>query len=98
MDASDRIPIRLYRPSTGTEGAAFQERFCVRCVKDRQNDCGILAASYAFSIDDVSYPRQWVEIGDEPQCTAFVEDTGQEWPAPPTRFELEAAGQQRLEI
>ena len=34
-DGSERIPIRFYRPGSGTEGMAFQEAYCDRCVKDR---------------------------------------------------------------
>lgn len=106
MSANDRIPIRPYRPGTGTEGMCFQEEFCCRCVKDaavnRSDDpewedgCKLLAAAYAFNIGEKGYPTEWIIVGDEPQCTAFVEDVGQQWPALPTSYELEAAGQQRL--
>lgn len=106
-DGSERIPIRPYQPCNGTEGEWFTGQFCARCVKDRavnqggndpdwSNGCRILADSYAYKVGDAKYPSQWVRIGDEPQCTAFVEDVGQKWPPDPTAIELEAAGQQRL--
>ena len=56
----------------------------------------ILAASYAFNVGEKGYPGEWIEVGDDPQCTAFVEDVGQKWPPDTTPYELEAAGQQRL--
>lgn len=107
MSANDRITIRPYRPGTGTEGACFQEEFCCRCVKDAavnrhgddpewEDGCQILARAYAHDIGEKGYPTEWIVVGDEPQCTAFVEDIGQKWPADATPYELEAAGQRRL--
>lgn len=104
MSDRDEIPIRLYRPGSGTEGMCFHEAWCDKCVKDRgfpdddQEDgwCPIIAAAHAFDVADPKYPQQWIVVGDEPQCTAFVEDVGQPWPAPATPYELEAAGQRRL--
>lgn len=89
--------IKLYRPSNGTEGESFIEDMCGNCERDRafredpdRNDgCPILAASYAFNIDDPRYPQEWQYVwfgGDEcPTCTAFVE-SGK--PIPPPRDEL----------
>lgn len=107
MSDRDDIPIRPYRPGSGTEGAGFQEEWCCRCVKDRavngspedpdwSNGCSILADSYAYEVGDAKYPTAWISVGGVPQCTAFVEDVGQKWPPDATAIELEAAGQRRL--
>lgn len=98
------VPIRLYRPGSGTEGMCFYEAWCARCVKDRGFDdearreewCQIIADTHAYDIKDPKYPVYWITVGDEPQCTAFVENVGQQWPPAPSAIELEAAGQTRL--
>lgn len=85
-----------YRPSNGTEGEIFMSCFCHRCELDkgfRENpeefdSCPIVADAFAYSIDDPSYPKEWVRDedadimligGNGARCTAFVED-GQEVP------------------
>lgn len=67
-----------YRPSNGTEGHAFIEHFCGRCVKDEAyrhggDSCPIVANTLAYGIDDPRYPREWIEDddGSDPRCTAF---------------------------
>lgn len=68
---------RAYRPANGTEGEAFEARFCRRCACDdiealmegRADGCPILADAYAGQ-----QPRQWVQdVPDGPTCTAFAE-------------------------
>lgn len=49
---------------------------------DYANGCDILVRSLAFGTDDPDYPTEWVRIDDEPTCTAFLEDGGDE-PDPP---------------
>lgn len=72
-----------YRPSTGTEGAAFQERWCDLCARDAafraDPDCGqgcqIVADTFAYDITDPKYPKEWVFDHDgRPSCTAFTTD------------------------
>lgn len=76
-----------YRPSNGTEGAFFCERFCNHCIHDRNQDCDIFARSLSWNIGDDNYPKEWVcewsEADDgfpicNPECTAFEEDKGQD--------------------
>lgn len=81
----DEKPIRLYRPSSGSEGAYFQEQFCCHCARDaamngskvfddcRDDDlCQIIADTYAYDIGEPQYPREWIEDEEGPRCTAFV--------------------------
>jgi hypothetical protein len=100
MVAVQRI-LRPYRPSNGTEGEAFQEKFCCNCVRDRavnlggddpqwEDGCQILARALA----DGGVP-EWVEMDSGPFCTAYVPDEGQD-PNESTKLELERAGQLRL--
>lgn len=61
-----------YRPSNGSEGDWFMSKWCRRCVKDSAAmPCGIIARSMALDIGEKGYPREWVEDGDGPRCTAF---------------------------
>lgn len=80
-----------YRPSNGTEGEIFIDHFCCNCARDVLGvggdpetgiQCPILAASFAYSITDPEYPKEWVRDvvsqwgdigGDGARCTAFVE-------------------------
>jgi hypothetical protein len=71
---------RAYRPSNGTEGDMFMERWCFRCTKDdaeHERYCPIIARSMAHEVGEDGYPGQWI-IGDDgqPRCTAFERDWG----------------------
>jgi hypothetical protein len=86
-DGSDYPKTKPYRPSNGTEGMMFTERFCDRCKRDaryRETDdgadgCPILAASYCYEVDSEKYPKEWIvnlhdAIGSTARCTAFEHD------------------------
>lgn len=72
---------RKWRPSNGTEGELFIERFCQHCIHDADHrddtgsGCEILIRTWAYDIDDPKYPAQW-RIGPDgqPTCTAFEEE------------------------
>lgn len=71
-----------YRPSSGMEGMAFEDRFCDRCEANRefweryqQDDvrgelmCPINRKAYEGQVE------QWVyDENGEPMCTEFKED------------------------
>lgn len=68
-----------YRPSSGCEGADFQEEFCSRCRADQAfrdgtgDSCPIIAATMVFDVDDENYPAEWIYGADgKPTCTAFA--------------------------
>lgn len=72
--------IEIYRPSCGTEGADFMDRWCARCERDRAwredpdfgEGCSIAARTMAVKADDPGYPQEWREDGPlGPRCTAF---------------------------
>jgi hypothetical protein len=71
-----------YRPSNGTAGADFEDRWCSHCSRDaafRANPdsgdgCPIVAATFAFEIDHPEYPKEWVTNEKGPRCTAFTTD------------------------
>lgn len=78
-----------YRPTSGTEGAAFQERWCDHCARDAAfradpdfgTGCQIVADTFAYDITDPKYPKEWVfDAEGRPKCTAFTTD-----PACPVR-------------
>ena len=65
-----------YRPSNGTEGEMFMERWCYRCTKDDQQNvfCPIIAKTMAFDVDNPEYPSEWqYNPQGQPICTAFEE-------------------------
>jgi hypothetical protein len=87
MDGSDFPQTKKYRPSNGTEGAAFMDRFCDRCKReakyrrtdDGSDGCPIIAKTMGYDIDDPEYPSEWViNLGDATgmtaRCTAFQFD------------------------
>jgi hypothetical protein len=81
-----------YRPGSGTEGMAFDERWCNHCTRDEEyrNDpdnvdpakgCQILSNTFILEINDPEYPKEWIYGKDgRPCCTAFTTD-----PAKPVR-------------
>jgi hypothetical protein len=59
---------RPYRPSNGTEGMLFDDRWCSRCQRDaawRENEsgvpCVILSRTLIHSLGDAEYPIEWVQ-------------------------------------
>jgi len=72
---------KKYRPANGHEGELFFGAWCAGCERDRafrESDCecpgcDILARTYAFDVDDLRYPSEWIIGTDgQPRCTAFV--------------------------
>lgn len=74
---------RSYRPSNGTEGMDFMDKFCLRCERDRkfretqdgEDGCPIVADTFVYETDDHRYPKEWIceEDFSEARCTAFEE-------------------------
>jgi hypothetical protein len=72
-----------YRPSNGTEGEFFQERWCEHCRADKdfreafaQNGsgdggCSILGRTMLYDAEHELYPKEWQWQKGEPVCTAF---------------------------
>ena len=60
-----------YQPSNGTEGAIFQELFCMRC-KQGDDSCDIATRAWWLDLNDPNYPSEWQYGPDgQPKCTAF---------------------------
>ncbi len=63
-----------YRPSNGTEGVMFEEKWCDRCKHDQgQESCSIIAMANAFDLQDPDYPRDKLIYGSDghPMCVDF---------------------------
>ena len=64
---------RPYRPSNGTEGDYFEERFCGRCERDRKwresegktEGCEIHVMMLAYDERNTACPEEWVEDVDD---------------------------------
>jgi hypothetical protein len=81
-----------YRPSNGTEGMMFMERWCSKCSQDtEESPCEILTSAMVFGITDKGYPREWAyDKEGRPFCTAFTDATPEEHyrcPETPDLFE-----------
>jgi hypothetical protein len=92
-----------YRPGSGTEGMAFDDKWCSHCARDakfRETDdgadgCQILSASFLYEKTDPNYPKEWVyDREGTPCCTAFTTD-----PTCPVRCDrtLELFSQERTD-
>lgn len=80
------LPVRLYRPSNGTEGEGFWSAWCCNCQRDKamregvdldecddNERCDIIALTMAYSIDEPGYPQEWrYDENGVPCCTAFI--------------------------
>lgn len=61
----------LYRPSNGTEGIAFWDRFCRVCRKNSR--CSVFDKALFHDIDPkIKYPKCLTyDDADKPTCTRF---------------------------
>lgn len=82
-------PGESYRPSNGTEGAAFEAYYCDRCRHESEyrdtgeGGCLILLNAFAFDKGEDGYPAEWVYGPDGvPTCTAFDDGSEPERPRP----------------
>jgi len=80
-EMAERLKARAgekYRPSNGSEGMMFMERWCAKCQRDAAyragtgDSCPIVCNSLIHSIDEEGYPAEW-QYGDDgqPRCSAF---------------------------
>jgi len=67
--------IAKYRPSNGTEGMIFLDKFCDHCIYDDPDNeiyCEIIEKTMIFDVDDKGYPIEWRYGEDgQPICTKF---------------------------
>lgn len=74
---ADRLKARQgepYRPSNGTEGEMFMDRWCHQCKRDADdaNPCELPGLAMLFDLGDPDYPKEWQYSPDgQPKCTAF---------------------------
>jgi hypothetical protein len=65
-------PGKPCRPSNGTEGLMFEERWCDHCSRGAR--CSIPGRSKTFELGDRHYPKELVFGADGwGSCTAFTE-------------------------
>ncbi len=67
-----------YRPSNGSEGMWFMEKFCENCIHDNPDlekespRCEIIALTMCLDAEDDRYPEEWTYDADgNPVCTNF---------------------------
>lgn len=76
MKFSEAPTNKKYRPSNGTEGMMFQDKFCNKCTKFRNGRCSIFNRSFFNDINDKNYPKEWVyDENNKPTCTSFTTET-----------------------
>jgi len=62
--------MKKYRPTNGTEGMSFCEKFCENCIFE--NDCDIIFLSMSFDVEDDHYPKELqYDKNGEPICINF---------------------------
>lgn len=73
-----------YRPSNGTEGEWFMERWCYSCMDLDGFACPIIAATLGVRPGDEGYPDEWRQDGPAgPRCTAYRENPDDPGPLDP---------------
>jgi len=66
---------KAYRPSNGTEGMYFTDKYCMNCIQGDPNpegkkQCEILLATLIYNVNEKGYPPEWqYNDDDEPVCT-----------------------------
>jgi len=62
-----------YRPAKGAEGGAFYASLCAQCRRDmsESHPCRLLIRGLLLKGRQL-FPREWVQGGNGPQCTAMV--------------------------
>jgi len=69
---------RKYRPSNGTEGMWFEDKFCMNCINcdpnpDGKKQCMIMMRAFMHDTNEPQYPTEWVyDENNKPTCTAWV--------------------------
>lgn len=71
--------MKKYRPSNGSEGCWFEEKFCDKCSKETWNPetdkglkCPILDGMILYDVDHNKYPVELIyDENNAPTCTAF---------------------------
>lgn len=82
-----------YRPSNGTDGMWFEEKFCMQCRRcnpdpDKQPQCKILLRMLVYGTEEKEYPKQLIydEKGNG-ICTSFEQhDWSKGRPKPKTHI------------
>lgn len=68
--------MKKYRPSNGTEGMYFMDKFCDNCIHENPESgksCDLIAMSMCYDINDTEYPKEWCyNDKDEPTCTKWI--------------------------
>jgi len=66
---------KKYRPSNGTEGMWFMDKFCAHCIHDNGDDkmCEIITLTMSYNVNDKEYPEEWCyDDNGNATCTKHV--------------------------
>lgn len=69
--------MRKYKPSNGTEGMIFWEKYCMNCtqfdpLEGGTKDCDIMMRSMMYDIEDPEYPEEFtIDETNAPICTKW---------------------------
>lgn len=68
---------KKYRPSNGTEGMWFDDKFCANCIHQNPNpdlkpQCMIVCNAMCYYTNEPEYPKEWIyDANNQPTCTKF---------------------------
>lgn len=69
--------MKPYRPSNGSEGMWFTDKYCMKCLHcdpnpDGAKQCMILCNTMVYDTNDKEYPKEWIyDENDQPKCTKY---------------------------
>jgi hypothetical protein len=69
--------MRKYKPSNGTEGEWFIDKYCMNCFHcdpdpRGKKQCMLLCASMCYDVNEPEYPKEWIyDDENKPTCTKW---------------------------
>lgn len=70
--------MKKYRPSNGSEGDWFMDKYCMNCLHcdpnpEGKKQCEILLRSLVYGANEPEYPTEWTyDENDKPICTSYT--------------------------
>ena len=70
--------------SNGTEGAEYEDKYCVKCGNNRGEGCPVMLLHLLYNYDECNKPDSFLHVliprddkGQNMQCAMFIKQGGQ---------------------